>query len=227
LCKMLENIARKRIAKKPIPFSSTKDWKALRWAAYLGNFEVVWWLLMCVSSKEKGESVKDALKVAKEELQVVKVALESSVESAERDELQRKLKQYLVTVDLLREPPLVTGRSGNHEQSYKQRVWTGEVDKLTEEFDATIVDFYSSKEEDARIDLLYRTCKVKDVIYDNDTPQNVNGPSRIMQAARDAIKKRNETEQFKSMCSQNSQPAYSNEDLKIRWIHIPVNNVSF
>jgi hypothetical protein len=156
-----------------------------------------------------------------------------------------QMREYSLTVDMLRDPPLVQGWS-EPDESYEKRTISGELKQLAKEFDATIIDFYSEKEKegvDQRVDFLRRTREVWEVIYMEEAKESgpekssdefkggkprpktmakakMGGPQNIMEEARTKLK------EISSDSKATKQKEYSEKDLQFRWIHLPANNVS-
>jgi ankyrin repeat protein len=154
----------------------------------------------------------------------------------------KKMEDYGRVMDTLRDnqdPPLLPGWSDTDNLFLKPPM--DEILKrrpLTEQFEATIVDFYGKK--DSRLNFLRRTRSVWEVVYaeepkanstskkkDNaplaerleQEPQNY-GPFKIMIDARSKIRESG------SSPWGVKQTAYTENDLQFRWIHLPANNVS-
>ncbi|KAL9109115.1 MAG: hypothetical protein Q9227_006206 [Pyrenula ochraceoflavens] len=94
----------------------------------------------------------------------------------EEDEENR----FSLTLDMLRDPPLVVGMSDSDE-AYQTPVIEDTVKRDIDKFEATIVDFYR---RDGRVNFLRRSRKVFNVIYDKNA-----GVEKIMKEARGTLKK--------------------------------------
>ncbi|QSZ35438.1 hypothetical protein DSL72_008308 [Monilinia vaccinii-corymbosi] len=189
-----------------------KDWTALEWAAYCGDHVVVWWLLVSGSRKEMDIDRKKALDLA------------------ERQKEKRKPEQkdYSLTIDILRDPPLVQGWS-EPDEPYEHPQPYIDLKALLQRFEGTIVDF-DRGEKSMRVDFLRRTRTVWDIIYgkpmasETDRSQDkfrTSGPTMIMEEARQNLKKIGLSSEVAK------QESYSEEDLQLRWVHLPANNMEW
>ena len=81
-------------------------------------------------------------------------------------------------------------------------------------YDATIVDFYHSN---GRIDILRRSRKIRNVVYQKADKDNDGGVEQIMNQARQTLGKISE--------EAAKEKPYVRHDLRMRWIHLPLNSV--
>lgn len=268
--RLLESTADRKIIDL-YPEPERKQWKALRWAACLGNHTVTWWLLVSGLSKEMDNERREALKLAREvrkqaskneehtqsvpegssgkrdgdpNIETKKEKKRKSLSSkgfkisekevAEKSrDMESKRDKYDLTIDILQDPPLMQGWS-EHPVSYKLLEPNENCKKVTEKFDATIIDFYRRKEgkeeeretdegADERVDFLRRSRTVYDVIYkrsDATDSEKGGGPAHIMKDARLTIEK------IGSHSKVGKYLSYKEDDLQVRWVHLPANNVS-
>lgn len=219
----------KEFPKRALPRKS-----ALQWAASGGYHEVVWWLLQnSLPTKETEKNIEDAKKIAKEgkdseekngknskpqqqEKGLPEVGgkeLENKSKSKRiRNEAQAPVGSYQITLDLLEDPPpfVVTLADLNDEDLTKKNL-RGKLQEELKNHKASIVDFYQRA---GNFDLLRRRRDVYNVIYSTDKG---HGPKDVMESARETLK---------NIGPQNArEKAYRAEDFKMRWIHLPANNV--
>ncbi|KAG4034424.1 hypothetical protein MFRU_003g03880 [Monilinia fructicola] len=196
-----------------------EEWTALEWAAYVADHVVVWWLLVSGSREE------------------IDIHRKRALELAERQKENEKDKQddYSLTIDILKDPPLVQGwsepdESYGYPKLYNVSKQSSEdphgPEKLLQNFEGTIVDFYRH-EKSTRVDFLRRSRTVWDIIYGkpkepgNDKSQGectTSGPKMIMKESMQNLEK------IRSNSELAKQESYSEEDLQLRWVHLPANN---
>lgn len=199
---------------------------ALQWAAFFGNHVVVWWLLKNkVANGQAEEDRSQAEKIAKErrdkdnEMRKGKSRVgedEGQVRSREREKQHEKSRpnpesKYDLTVDMLVDPPPMTGVST---EPYTITSPNEQLRQTIEGHYATIVDFYC---RDGRIDLLRRTRNVDTVIYKEENEETPTGPEKIMDVARTTL--------GKISPGDAKEKNYTKEELRMRWVHLPANNV--
>ena len=143
------------------------------------------------------------------EVQLQKVNFARDVTQNQRQAEHEKEDKYSLTLDMLRDPPLVVGNP-ELDESYKRPSLTTTSKDEINGFDATIVDFYS---QHGRVKFFRRSRKVYNVIYDDNA-----GVEKIMNQARATI--------GKISPEAAKEQEYSREELRLRWIHLPANNVS-
>ncbi|THV52679.1 hypothetical protein BGAL_0072g00150 [Botrytis galanthina] len=245
LLRMAEKEGEKSIVaflEKEIPKSMPKNGRilllksALQWAASGGYHEVVWWLLQnSLPTKETEQDIEDAKKMAREgkdweekagknskpqqqEKSLPKVGgkeFENKSKSERtRNEAQTPLGSYQITLDLLEDPPpfVVTLADLNDEDLTKKNL-RSDLQAELKNHKASIVDFY---QRDGNFDLLRRRRDVYDVIY---STEKGHGPKDVMESARETLK---------NIGPQNArEKAYRAEDFKMRWIHLPANNIEW
>lgn len=228
---------------RPVPNS------ALEWAAYHGNAVVTWWILKTYSvtpdqlknAKEIAKTMRGKLStshgahnlgalVGDDKIDRRKPASPTRLPIAastvkDRNPQQRSGRARLTkdaqrkgdidddrhsqTLDILEDPPVVIGLS-DRGGPYKLPELVDISQAKIANYYATIVDFYH---QGRRVDFLRRQTEVFNVIYHPNL-----GAKNIMEKARARLRHISpEIEQVKS---------YDDKDLKLRWIHLPVNNVS-
>jgi ankyrin repeat protein len=103
---------------------------------------------------------------------------------------------YPLISALLHDPPSVQGESAHRDLDEIPTLQTpsGEKRGVCENFTATIVDFYN---KDSRIDFLYRSCSVFDIIYGS-------GPEKVMSGTRNSDIRRLEV--LEKLVSENIAP---------------------
>ncbi|KAL4957032.1 hypothetical protein BDW69DRAFT_181043 [Aspergillus filifer] len=114
-----------------------------------------------------------------------------------------------IILDLLKNPPLVKGRSVKDEPYEQPKLDLNLKDKI-KEIKSTIVDFYC---HDEGVDFLWRSRGIDNVIY---SPANRGGPEKIMDEARRTLKE-----------IDSESLVYGSQDIKLRWIHLPANNMPY
>lgn len=85
---------------------------------------------------------------------------------------------------------------------------------ISQKSEATIVDFYS---HGLRVDLFRRQRYIYDVVYETHN----GGPDGVMKMATSILKEVNPGD---SLEMENDR---KEDGLRLRWIHLPANNVSF
>lgn len=116
---------------------------------------------------------------------------------------------YFLTLDMLEDPPPVEGLAESdmcYEYPFLNKAFEGVVDG----YEATIVDFYR---RNRHVNFVRRSRKLFSVIYDDKL-----GVEKIMDSARETLKK--------ISLEAAEEKSYSSDDLQLRWIHLPANNVS-
>ncbi|KAI9646501.1 hypothetical protein NHQ30_004494 [Ciborinia camelliae] len=220
-CEILKYINAENVANDDK--KDSENWKALEWAAYFGDHVVVWWLLVSGSREEMDIHRMRALKLAERQKQ----------------EQTGKEASYSLTIDILNDPPLVQGWSESDEPYRYPELDAGSKEssddfdgpskKLLQEFEGTIVDFYRH-DEGTRIDFLRRTRTIWDTIYEkpkasetdgSEASHSTSGPAKIMEEARENLKK------IGSNSLVARQELYSEADLRLRWVHLPANNMEW
>jgi hypothetical protein len=158
--------------------------------------------------------------------------------STERSDPEFQAKMYDITLDWLRNPPLVqidTRAESSFFLTHEERK------RCTDIFDATITDFYK---KDERVEFLPRVRPVERVVYQGTNNRKAKltnagkvgklsgvvtaieeagpgGPQDIMEDALDQTKRMNSHSRLKDRVE------YTKDELCFRWIHLPANNVSF
>ncbi|KAB8300380.1 hypothetical protein EYC80_000562 [Monilinia laxa] len=196
--------------------------RALEWAAYVADHVVVWWILVSGSKEEIDIHGKRALELA----------------IKQNGKKENKQNDYSLTIDILKDPPLVQGWSEPDDPYRYPRLsnmskrssenFNGPSEKLLQDFKGTIVDFYRH-EKSTRVDFLRRSRTVWDIIYGkpkesgNEKSQDecsTSGPAMIMKESGGKLK---EIDLSSEVAKQES---YSEKDLQLRWVHLPANNTN-
>lgn len=147
-----------------------------------------------------------------------------STKSKERGTYQKPIRDspgesdftdFPLTISMLKDPPPVEGQRDSYDP--KSMPFSKISKSAIKNFDATIVDFYRRNE---RVDFLRRSYPIWDVIYELaiSEAKNSAGPESIMKRARETLKGISP----EAARGKNHSP----EDLQVRWIHLPANNVS-
>ncbi|KAJ5541151.1 hypothetical protein N7494_006227 [Penicillium frequentans] len=169
----------------------------LQWAAYRGNFAVVWWLLQTSDPHNQLKSTTNrqdrdkAIQIVNEKLKTSNVP--KSRETTAQYSLPKKEEaRYSHTLDILQDPPLVIGRKFESGPCEAPKLGKNSAKgNITQQHKVTIVDFYS---HDERVDLLRRSLSLHDVIYNTEK----DGPAKFMEKATELLKSvgREETSQL-------------------------------
>lgn len=122
---------------------------------------------------------------------------------------QEKGVKFSLTLDMLRDPPLVVGMSDSDEKYDMPTIEQPLLDEIAD-YDATIVDFYRAE---GRVNFLRRSRPIYDVIYNKKA-----GTKSIMDEARKKL------EEISPEAAQEKH--YAGDERQLRWIHLPANNVS-
>ncbi|KAH8424343.1 ankyrin repeat domain-containing protein [Aspergillus melleus] len=207
----------------------------LKLAAYHGRYVVVWWLLRTAppsskATQDRREAKEIAEKMKLRNAKTPKPAKERDGDRGGNDGRNDGLRnqtdkagsgtddRYFLTLDMLRDPPPVIEASDSHRLNEKLKLDPSTKEEI-EKYDATIVDFYNSN---GRVDLLRRSRKMWNVIYKGASTEKGKekdgGADQIMQQARQTLGKISE--------EAAKEKTYLPEDLRMRWIHLPLNNVS-
>ena len=127
----------------------------------------------------------------------------------------KEIQRFHHTLDMLRDPPTGTDNGATagdckppslRDKSDKENIsWNSE---------ATIVNFYS---HGPRVDLFRRQRPIYDVVYETDN----GGPDGVMKMVTSILK---EVNPGVSLETENDR---KESGLRMRWIHLPANNVSF
>lgn len=127
----------------------------------------------------------------------------------------KRFKRFHLTLDMLRDPPIGTA-NGATSGDCKPPSLRDKSDKenISWNYEATIVDFYS---RGPRVDLFRRQRPIYDVIYETDNGR----PDGVMKMATSILK---EVNPGVSLETENDRKEGS---LRMRWIHLAANNVSF
>ncbi|GES57195.1 1-alkyl-2-acetylglycerophosphocholine esterase [Aspergillus terreus] len=192
---------------------------ALYWAAVRGKKDLVWQLLCNTiptpAAEQRRRVAETAVKDILNQLRAGKRGAEGeeglqnqrSQETAKpnRHEQGHLKPTYHLILDMLQDPPMIH-TSVSH-TDYQMPSLEG---KRIGNFEAVIVDFFAQKD---RTGFLQRFRGVEEVIYDK-------GPKRIMIDAR-------ETMQDSSFSRVGHDKRFSEDDLQLRWIHLPANNMEW
>ncbi|KAJ5647935.1 ankyrin repeat-containing protein [Penicillium lividum] len=232
------------------PDTNTKPETVLQWAAYHGNFSVVWWIFQKTDPPQEDRA--KAIKIVKERLNSMDKRKPKELSNVNRDGLkeqqaigqpnkkgqettkvvekskekshvsgQVKSKEapdqhglstdekdrYSHTLDILHDPPLGIGATKEKGGCEIPELKDIAREKVTQERKATIVNFYR---HDGRVDLLRRSSDIRDVIYHKEK----GGPASFMERTAEALK---------SIGLEGR--VYEKENLTMRWVHLPANNV--
>ncbi|KAL4970686.1 uncharacterized protein BDV14DRAFT_194476 [Aspergillus stella-maris] len=103
----------------------------------------------------------------------------------------------------------VKGHSDKDEK-YELPKLAANLEDTVKDIKPTIVDFYC---HDARVDFLWRSRTIQDIIY---SLADQGGPEKIMDEARRTLKD-----------IDSESLVYKSQDLKLRWIHLPANNMKW
>lgn len=222
-----------------LPKSQKEGWSALELAVYHGEPALVWRLLRSSrDDKTAGGTRRRALAMAEHILgrlqkqgtakKMAKEKGKSTAPGAERtkdgpqgaERVPDENEKYSQLVDMLGYPEMLFNpeifQIPYGDKTYGSIPDSGETDAivgssrvtLLDTFKASIIDCY--KRED-RISFLRRSRDVRTVIYDE-------GPDAIMEKARKFMEQvRSEGEELYG---------YEEKSLRVRWIHLPANNVS-
>ncbi|OTB03639.1 hypothetical protein M426DRAFT_321562 [Hypoxylon sp. CI-4A] len=211
---------------------------ALQWAAFHGRYVVVWWLLknslqvesdlsnarMIAEYKRdqdsqqqdkplgiQGRGKKDTKGKRNEDDS--KGAFKVSKDESEFD--QSAFFSLQLTIDILIDPPPMKSTFADlyDEPSNAEKLKKAEDHPLQ----AIIVDFY---QQHGQIDMLRRTRLVHEVVYsETDKEGGRGGPEGIMEKARLTM----ENMSFKAA----SKKPYKQDEFRMRWIHLPANNMEW
>ncbi|KAI9040728.1 uncharacterized protein KD926_007809 [Aspergillus affinis] len=208
----------------------------LKLAAYHGRYVVVWWLLRTAppsskATQDRREAKEIAEKMKFRNAKTPKPGKERDGDRVGNDGRNDGLRsqtdkagsgtddRYFLTLDMLRDPPPVIEASDSHKLNEKLKLDSSTKDEI-EKYDATIVDFYNSN---GRVDILRRSRKMWNVIYKGASTEKGRekdgGADQIMQQARQTLGKISE--------EAAKEKQYLPEDLRMRWIHLPLNNLRF
>ncbi|KAL5365900.1 ankyrin repeat-containing domain protein [Aspergillus floccosus] len=192
---------------------------ALYWAAVRGKKDLVWQLLCNTVptpvAEQRRRAAETAVKDILNQLRAGKKGDEGEealqnqgphgTAKTNRHEQGHLKPTYHLILDMLQDPPMIH-TSASHTE-YQMPSSEG---KRIGNFEAVIVDFFAQKD---RTGFLQRFRGVEEVIYDK-------GPKRIMIDAR-------ETMQDSSFSRVGHDKVFSEDDLQLRWIHLPANNLGW
>jgi ankyrin repeat protein len=218
------------MTKKNVPDTHRKS--ALCWAAWNADLELVCKILHSSASDTNADKERKSVEAAASRIlssmksadvqrsknpQIKANATKHLDRKAHKDVDNRRKEQptgsaaerdkYETILDLLRNPPIVPTTVSI--QPCEMPVLGADIDISA--FEAAVVDFYAKETSSG---FLRRERGVKEVIYDAD-----KGPTKLMAAAQETMKA-----QSHHLGSGN---VFSPADFKVRWIHLPANNVSF
>ncbi|KAL9616713.1 MAG: hypothetical protein Q9160_008433 [Pyrenula sp. 1 TL-2023] len=123
---------------------------------------------------------------------------------------QEREDKFSLTLDMLRDPPLVVGMSDLDELYDMPAIEQSLAERIIE-YEATIVDFYR---RGGRMNFLRRSRPVFNVIYDNKA-----GAERIMYEAMKRLEKISP--------EAAKEKHYYGDERQLRWIHLPANNMTW
>ena len=216
---------------------STKEWRALHWAAYYGRWKEVWWLLhtntwtpyemstaraTCLDGLHElsfDDREREGFTFFKNEQLMRKLGESTEISGlGQAEKKQRKLyndgagaKEPNREESYFRALDMLNDpplvQASDPEERYESPKLNHKYEQILGHFNATIVDFYR---QGGHSGFLRQSRKVPKVIYHD-------GPDKIMEEARSTLGEIDED---------IAKKHFSMEDLQFRWIHLPANNVS-
>lgn len=199
----------------------------LQMSAYYGEPDLVWYLLKESQSRDKGDA-RQALHIARARKPKSTVESKDSAKpqvnqhgdsQSDSSDHDKRSKRFERTIDILNNAGTWVRLASRLPERPKLADMKDKEDLLQKHY-AAVVDFY---EENGQIDLLRSSPSVFDLIY----TENDGGINAIMKKAKSLSHEMTKRQpSFEMGVDERASPT-TNEDNRprLRWIHLPANNV--